>query len=209
MLCLIFAFLFTICLSPILIKVDFSPETVFNALYLGYCSAAWHTKTEADTEGNCLSILAHFSHLFTLLSPTNTSAAIRREALVSHHRRWPGLHSTTTCYFCLCRSPEHMLPCRHSICDTCVVIFGTVGKSAEYHVDISSCPMCEKSFQLTIRQLPPTKCPVILSLDGGGVRGIIQLGLLRALEKRLGKTYGCRRYLICAWAPASVSGFKN
>jgi predicted acylesterase/phospholipase RssA len=54
-------------------------------------------------------------------------------------------------------------------------------------VDISSCPMCEKSFQLTIRQLPPTKCPVILTLDGGGVRGIIQLGLLRALEMRLGE----------------------
>jgi patatin-like phospholipase/acyl hydrolase len=39
---------------------------------------------------------------------------------------------------------------------------------------------------MTIRQLPPTKRPIILSLDGGGVRGLIQLGLLCALEKRIG-----------------------
>ncbi|KAJ5861938.1 uncharacterized protein N7529_009248 [Penicillium soppii] len=39
---------------------------------------------------------------------------------------------------------------------------------------------------MTIRQLPPTKRPVILSLDGGGVRGLIQLGLLCVLEKRIG-----------------------
>lgn len=37
-----------------------------------------------------------------------------------------------------------------------------------------------------IRQLPPTKSPVVFSLDGGGVRGMIQLGLLQSLEKRLG-----------------------
>ncbi|CAG8059875.1 unnamed protein product, partial [Penicillium nalgiovense] len=39
---------------------------------------------------------------------------------------------------------------------------------------------------LTVRQLPPTKGPIVLSLDGGGVRGIVQLGLLRALERRIG-----------------------
>ena len=46
--------------------------------------------------------------------------------------------------------------------------------------------MCGEPFLISIRQLPPTKHPVILSLDGGGVRGLIQLGLLRALEERIG-----------------------
>lgn len=87
---------------------------------------------------------------------------------------------------CLCRPPEHMLPCYHAICDTCVVIFGLPSKTAEYHFNIPHCPVCSQSFQLEIRQLPPTKRPVVLSLDGGGIRGIIQLGLLRSLEKRLG-----------------------
>ncbi|KAJ8225859.1 hypothetical protein LV160_009115, partial [Aspergillus fumigatus] len=47
------------------------------------------------------------------------------------------------------------------------------------------CPLCQKSFQLTVRQLPPTKRPVVITLDGGGIRGMITLGLLRALERRL------------------------
>lgn len=175
------------CHHLILTKQDFRPDVVFNALYRGHCSAVWREISDADAERNCLGILAHFSHFFTLLSPTNSSGAIRRQKLAAHHRHLPGLRSTTTCFFCLCQSPEYMLPCQHAICDTCVVIFGTIGRSAEYHVDISSCPMCEKSFQLTIRQLPPTKGPVILSLDGGGIRGIIQLGLLRQLERRLGE----------------------
>ena len=43
---------------------------------------------------------------------------------------------------------------------------------------------------MVIRQLPPTKRPVILSLDGGGVRGLVQLGLLCALERRIGISIG-------------------
>lgn len=115
-----------------------------------------------------------------------SSASIRKDALSTYYLQCNGLSSTTTCFYCLCRSPEHMLACRHAICDTCVVIFGTPNKSAEYHFDIMKCPLCHKTSQLTIRQLPPTKRPLVLSLDGGGIRGIIQLGLLRALEKRLG-----------------------
>jgi hypothetical protein len=79
-----------------------------------------------------------------------------------------------------------MLPCHHAICDICVVIFGLPSKNAEYHFDLHHCPVCSESFQVVIRQLPPTKSPVVFSLDGGGVRGMIQLGLLQSLEKRLG-----------------------
>lgn len=108
------------------------------------------------------------------------------EVLAEFGIHWPHLHMSTTCCFCLCRSVEHMMPCRHAICDTCVAIFGTINCSAEYHMDLSQCPMCRKSFQFTVRQLPPTKGPVIMTLDGGGVRAMITLGLLRALERRLG-----------------------
>lgn len=78
------------------------------------------------------------------------------------------------------------MPCKHALCDTCVVIFGKSSSLGEYHWDLTECPVCEKTFLVRIRQLPPTKQPVVLSLDGGGVRGLIQLGLLRALEKRVG-----------------------
>ncbi|KAH2805293.1 hypothetical protein KXV23_000372 [Aspergillus fumigatus] len=51
--------------------------------------------------------------------------------------------------------------------------------------DLVRCLLCQKSSQLTVRQLPPTKRPVVVTLDGGGMRGMITLGLLRALERRL------------------------
>lgn len=79
-----------------------------------------------------------------------------------------------------------MLSCRHALCDICAVIFGHFGSSNEYQVEVTQCPICERECNMTLRQLPPTKRPVILSLDGGGVRGLIQLGLLCALEKRIG-----------------------
>ena len=169
-----------------LTRLDFQPEFVFNGLYQKHCRTAWCAQKGVDADQNCQAVLTHFTQLFDSLNPNRSSATIRGQTLAKFYRHWAGLRSTTVCYFCLCRSPEHMLPCRHAICDTCVVIFGASGKSAEYTTDFSQCPICEDSFQLTIRQLPPTKRPVVLSLDGGGVRGIIQLGLLRALENRLG-----------------------
>lgn len=79
-----------------------------------------------------------------------------------------------------------MLPCGHTICDTCAVIFGAKARQGEYQFDVTECPLCGKNCQLTVRQLPPTKRPMILSLDGGGIRGILQLGLLWALDQALG-----------------------
>ncbi|KAJ5142514.1 uncharacterized protein N7515_001301 [Penicillium bovifimosum] len=164
----------------------FHPDHVFNTLYRGHCLEAWRKMGDNDEKQHCNAVFAQFTRFFHSMSPIRSSASIRRDALNTYYLQCNGLTSTTTCFYCLCRSPEHMLACRHAICDTCVVIFGTPNKSAEYHFDIMKCPLCHKTSQLTIRQLPPTKRPLVLSLDGGGVRGIIQLGLLRALEKRLG-----------------------
>lgn len=164
----------------------FRHEDVFDDLYRSQCWKAWNTRTGLDPSENCNSIMAHMGHLSREMSPARSSASIRRTALNDFYHKWKGLYSTTTCFLCLCRSPEHMLPCHHAICDTCVVIFGLPSQTAEYHFDIPHCPVCRHGSQLAIRQLPPTKPPVLLSLDGGGIRGIIQLGLLQSLEKRLG-----------------------
>ena len=66
------------------------------------------------------------------------------------------------------------------------MIFGKPSPLGEYHFVITQCPICDKTSDVTVRQLPPTKNPMILSLDGSGVHGLIQLGLLQALESRIG-----------------------
>jgi hypothetical protein len=161
----------------------FNPNIVFDTLYRHLIEQALN---DASSELSWKSVLAQFVEAFALLNTKKSSFEVRRSTIGSFYRQWGGLCSTTTCLSCMCRPPEHMMPCGHSMCDTCVVLFGTPGSSAEYHTNLTICPFCGEQFQLTVRRLPPTKGPVILSLDGGGARGIIQLGLLRALERRLG-----------------------
>ncbi|KAJ5346828.1 uncharacterized protein N7506_000081 [Penicillium brevicompactum] len=160
----------------------FSPILVFAAFYEKLCLSIW----DAKFQGHIAGVSFRFVQSFGQLSSVRTSAAIRKETLHRLYRRWGGLHSTTTCLVCLCRPPEHMLPCKHAICDTCIVIFGNPSSLGEYHFEVAQCPICDERSNVTVRQLPPTKHPVILSLDGGGVRGLIQLGLLQALERRIG-----------------------
>ncbi|KAJ5611997.1 hypothetical protein N7510_005191 [Penicillium lagena] len=161
----------------------FPPAMVYAAIYEKYCLEIWHSDCPKEHSER---ISSRFEQQFAQLSSRRTSSAIRRDILIRFYRRWGGLRSTTTCFVCLCHPPEHMMPCKHALCDTCVMIFGTLSATGKYHVDLTQCPICEERFNITIRQLPPTKHPVILSLDGGGVRGLVQLGLLQALEKRFG-----------------------
>lgn len=165
----------------------FHPITIFNELYRKTCENAQNSQVQANLNYFCDAISHYFNRYFSSMNPARPSSTIRRSILRSCFRQCRGLFSTKTCFLCLTQPPELILPCHHGICDTCAVVFGDRNKKAEYHFDISQCPLCLENFQFTTRLLPPTKRAVLLSLDGGGIRGIIQLGILRALEKRLGK----------------------
>ncbi|KAJ5976458.1 hypothetical protein N7481_010165 [Penicillium waksmanii] len=161
----------------------FPPSVVFTVLYEAHCTDIWNAYPFGSLTER---IRSRFVERFAEFSVNRTSSSIRKDALGQFHRQGGNLYSTTTCFVCLFRPPEHMLPCTHALCDTCVAIFGNFEPSSTYQVEIVQCPICERKCNMTIRQIPPTKRPVILSLDGGGVRGLIQLGLLCALEKRIG-----------------------
>lgn len=198
-------------LLMLIIILVFDPMHVFNGLYRDDCAdfRLGSENSNGDTIKIGSAIFRHFGSLFNSINPTTTSAHIRQRALRRFYRSWGGLYSTTCCFFCLNRAPEHMLACRHAMCDNCIVIFGSKSQSAEYHYHIEQCPMCCQEVQLTIRQLPPTKGPNILSLDGGGVRGIIQLGLLRSLEERLGGSFLAWSIDLCGGTSAGKSDLST
>jgi predicted acylesterase/phospholipase RssA/energy-coupling factor transporter ATP-binding protein EcfA2 len=98
--------------------------------------------------------------------------------------------SHTACFSCLVAPPEHPLPCGHVLCTPCVKAFGmSRGKTV---VQMVYCPLhattneaeFDPSFAITIK--PPGAGARILTLDGGGIRGIVQLTILQQLERALG-----------------------
>ncbi|KAK8157183.1 hypothetical protein IWX90DRAFT_391173 [Phyllosticta citrichinensis] len=96
--------------------------------------------------------------------------------------------SHTACFCCLFEMPEHPLPCGHILCTSCVKTYGMA--SGKNEVTIQACPLCGNhshppwSYKIALK--PKTAGVRVLSLDGGGVRGIIELEVLRQIELALG-----------------------
>lgn len=90
------------------------------------------------------------------------------------------------CLYCIAAKPEHVLACGHSICDNCVRIFGEADKELEHCYNIGACILCKEPTNLKVVLKPPTAGVRILSVDGGGVRGIVPLEFLHLLQQKLG-----------------------
>ncbi|KAK6500052.1 hypothetical protein TWF481_010409 [Arthrobotrys musiformis] len=94
------------------------------------------------------------------------------------------LKDQSTCFGCLCRNVELQFTCRHALCESCILYFGI--SHGRYAYRLPDCPFCSKKLSLIYRVKPPTAGVRVLSIDGGGVRGIVPLQLLRKVEAALG-----------------------
>ncbi|KAI1266454.1 hypothetical protein F5Y18DRAFT_416320 [Xylariaceae sp. FL1019] len=96
--------------------------------------------------------------------------------------------SYTSCLCCLRELPECALPCGHVLCLPCVEVYGY--RTSRTTIEINRCPMHLRdviaSPPWVITTKPRYAGARTLCLDGGGIRGIIQLHVLRELEKILG-----------------------
>ena len=96
----------------------------------------------------------------------------------------------TACYSCLTCPPEHPLPCGHVLCSQCVRAFGR--ERGPCVIEMTQCPLhCQDSEgQFQVRWpifIKPVGAGVrVLTLDGGGVRGIVELTILQQIENQLG-----------------------
>jgi hypothetical protein len=113
--------------------------------------------------------------------------------------RLPGagttLQSHATCLCCLMAVPQFVLRCGHVLCEKCI---RACGEEGELEVKLKCCPLhpatTEWEKPLTIYFKAPEAGVCILSLDGGGIRGIVQLGLLRSIEQVLGNHVPVQRF---------------
>ncbi|KAM0796183.1 acyl transferase/acyl hydrolase/lysophospholipase [Usnea florida] len=97
-----------------------------------------------------------------------------------------GYFDNTCCLCCLMEVAETCLPCGHVLCAKCVENFGS---AEELKIQIDNCPLHEHLPWTTAPTLylkPPAAGLRVLTLDGGGIRGITQLVILQQLERQLG-----------------------
>ncbi|CAG8074119.1 unnamed protein product [Penicillium olsonii] len=167
----------------------FSPRVVFDRLYHEICYQAHREVYSTDELATlqCGRIGSRLTVLFEYMKGASTSSAeIHKDNLTDQAKYWGWLRCNRTCILCLRRSPEHVLPCHHSICDTCVRVFGVATLCYEEEYLIPECPLCRSADSLTVRIKPSTCAARVLSIDGGGPRAVIPLENLEILQGILG-----------------------
>lgn len=137
-------------------------------------------------EDLCSLIEEHFASLFEQLLEGRTAVQLRCDHMESVPQQWSAIKSTSTCLFCLHHRPEHILSCGHALCETCVSRFGAPRSGVAYRYEIDSCKLCMAKVGLQIRLKPPTAGPRLLSVDGGGIKGVVALEFLLSLKEALG-----------------------
>lgn len=82
------------------------------------------------------------------------------------------------------------MPCGHVYCEECVKEIGRASDNYESTIVVSDCALCQETFRggyLQLVRLRPRCAGVkVLALDGGGVRGIVELAILDRLGERIG-----------------------
>ena len=128
----------------------------------------------------------------TLPSPKQTCRQ-REEVLGAFATQWRSIKSNRTCFACLYQAPDHFLRCGHSLCPDCIVEFGMPSSRIESCWVVVRCPLCQLSWdyhQPVFRLKPKCAGVRVLTLDGGGIRGIIELAILEQVTKKLKGVYG-------------------
>jgi hypothetical protein len=124
---------------------------------------------------------------FTMSSKLKT---LRESTNAKYVDVWSSIRSNKTCMSCLQAVPDHVLACGHSYCPRCIQELGNVWPDRECTWSLKQCPLCLNRPGGPVRhfiQLKPLCAGArVLSLDGGGVRGIVELTTLLCLEEFMG-----------------------
>jgi Patatin-like phospholipase len=113
----------------------------------------------------------------------------RQEVHTRHCKIWASIRSNKTCLPCLQAAPDHVLGCGHSYCPRCIQELGKPSSNFECAWVMLGCALCrsaEEERPHLVRLKGRCAGARILTLDGGGIRGIIELSLLRAIDEILG-----------------------
>ena len=126
-------------------------------------------------------------HQFQLIDYRFETAVQRHcNNLKENYRYWTPLKSYKTCFFYIRRLPETTLSCEHAICEKCVITFRSLRgvRKACYKVPQYILYLAKGKTRVRIKLL--IAGVRILSIDGGGVRGVVPLEFLSLLQLEVG-----------------------
>ncbi|KAF2752703.1 hypothetical protein EJ05DRAFT_446392, partial [Pseudovirgaria hyperparasitica] len=122
--------------------------------------------------------------LYRVSDPPASKIHSRQLELLKGH--FSKFKSHTTCFCCLMREPDKVFDCGHSCCNGCIALYGNARKNVRHGYHLKACLLCGASIKTPdFEFMPPTAGPRVLSLDGGGIRGVIPLTFLVGLGRRL------------------------
>lgn len=97
------------------------------------------------------------------------------------------IFSNRTCFSCIRRAPYRAFPCGHSVCRSCIRLFFLRPNEESRANQAHLCHQCGCGVPLSDKSLiPHTAKPSVLSIDGGGIRGIGPLMILKAIKDEVG-----------------------
>ena len=113
------------------------------------------------------------------------------EAMQKHSLFWQRTYSRGICFMCMVNPCQVFMPCGHAMCESCYGAFGC--PNAEHTttfcapIRYEGCLLCgqvwDEPFEVLLR--PPSSGIRVLALDGGGIKGIIAIEILRRLEEEI------------------------
>jgi len=142
--------------------------------------------TEKDVDVNVSKLRKSFRSL-TANASADSSFSKHVARIKSHEISVRGKDFGYSCATCLVNQWDSLLPCvQHGMCHACL----QQCKDYCYNtctVSMRKCHICDREFHEWKAQLIPSSARgSILALDGGGVRGLIQLEILSCIEDEIG-----------------------
>ncbi|KAH6714025.1 hypothetical protein BKA61DRAFT_689470 [Leptodontidium sp. MPI-SDFR-AT-0119] len=136
----------------------FELELIFNQLYSKMLSRAFNQDQQ---------LIQDIKENFCSNTELYNTAATHRKLMHSYAYVWQDISSNTICLSCLARKPDSTLRCRHSFCETCIIIHGRIDIEERWVIDVDNCPVCDNLCRASIKLKPPTAGVRALVLDTG------------------------------------------